>query len=57
MLDTIADLLIDSEAAFFEARSRHILEKSAESRHALREAAQRLEDVKAQAERVLKDCI
>lgn len=53
MLDKVADLLFETEAAYFKAQSRHHVERSSESRLALREAAQALEAAKAEAERVL----
>jgi len=53
MLDKVADLLFETERAYFEARARHQVEKSADTRLALREASQALDDAKAEAERVL----
>jgi hypothetical protein len=53
MLDRVANLLFETEAAFFDAQSRHRRERSADSRLALREATQALDRAKDEAERVL----
>jgi len=56
MLDRVANLLFETEAAFFDAQSRHRRERSADSRLALREATQALNRAKDEAERVLWQC-
>lgn len=55
MLERVADLLIDTEAAFFEAQARHRRERSVDTRLALREASKALDAAKAEAERVLQE--
>ncbi|MBN2359493.1 MAG: hypothetical protein JXR83_08555 [Deltaproteobacteria bacterium] len=50
MMEKLADLLIDTEAAYFEARLRHDSERTPETRLALRLAQERLAAVKAEAD-------
>lgn len=53
MMEKLADLLIDTETALWEARAINERERSAESRQALRLAQERLTAVKAEADRAL----
>jgi hypothetical protein len=50
MMEKLADLLIDTEAAYFEARARNDRERTPETRQALRAAQQRLDAAKAEAD-------
>jgi hypothetical protein len=53
MYDRIAELLIETEAAFFAAHNRHQQERSSASRSALQQAQQALDEAKHEAEHVL----
>jgi len=50
MMERLADLLIDTEAALCEARDANAREHSSESRQALRLAEERLAAAKAEAD-------
>jgi hypothetical protein len=53
MMEKLADLLIDTETALWEARAINERERSAASRQALRTAQERLAAVQAEADRAL----
>ncbi len=53
MLERLADLLIDTEAAYFAARAQNEREHSAASRQALRQAQEQLAAAKAEADAAL----
>jgi len=53
MMEKLADLLIDTETALWEARAQNERERSAASRQALRMAQERLAEAQAAADRAL----